>query len=777
VRQADLAAIEDALEGIDEAEERDFGEWRHAVRLRPRRVAREAMRRSTAAEDVASRHAACSESFSRVLVLLVLEQPSDEGGARVAFLDVRVVVLVRRGLRQEHATFDVSQSRRHEQVLGREIELHELHDRQVFEVLLGDEADGNIEDVELMLLTKVEQKVEGSLEMRKLDGPLAAARIEGLIVGQDGPATLRKRRPRRYHGGVSGVSSEGESRAPDPYIGHEIVGPIEIRQLIGIGAMGRVYRGFQKGIDRDVAVKILHRELSANAAVVARFHREAKVASLLAHPNVVHVLLTGQLADGAMYIVMEYLDGMSLQSALAATGGTMALPRALHIALGLCEAAGEAHAQGIVHRDLKPENVMLVKRADDPDFVKVLDFGIARINWGDPSMSTAAGLIFGTARYISPEGARGEEVGPPGDVYSIATMFYQMLAGRTPFDAAHAVALLVHQIHDSPAPLKTVARASEVPEPIASALMRNLAKRPEDRAANAREFARELVEAAVASGLIAHEILARPGMGSGERIPIRTEIAEPSADPGVDQRRSSPSGVDATMSEHGQPRRTPVTPGTPVSAGNPRQPLLRGQVALTVLGCFLIGGAIMAGVAARTDLFGASHARAPQLEALISRANDALLHQRWDQPKGDNVRDITDDGLLRWPNTPQILRIRTLACADVSKAARARRDDGKLGEALHLATLANQLDPSDDLAQKLVSDLESQAMAVPLDGVPPLASAPTSAVRPTLDGSTRRPSAAAAHAVDAGAAEQRPTKPLPSSSSGEPEPAPSAKWL
>jgi hypothetical protein len=207
-------------------------------------------------------------------------------------------------------------------------------------------------------------------------------------------------------------------------------------------------------------------------------------------------------------------------------------------------------------------------------------------------------------------------------------------------------------------------------------------------------------------------------------------------------------------------------------------PLLRGQVALTVLGCFLIGGAIMAGVAAGTDIFGASHARAPRLEALIVRANDALVHQRWDQPKGDNVRDITDEGLLRWPNTPQLLRIRTLACADVSKAARARRDDGKLGEALHLATLANQLDPSDDLAQKLVSDLESQAMAVPLEGVPPLASAPTSAVRQTLDGSTRRPAAAAAHAVDAGAAEpQRPTKPLPSPSSGEPEPAPSAKWL
>ena len=207
---------------------------------------------------------------------------------------------------------------------------------------------------------------------------------------------------------------------------------------------------------------MLHRELSSNKALVARFDREAKVASRLAHPNVVHVLLVGQLPDGAMYIVMEYLDGLSLQSALAGELGAMPLPRALHIALQLCDAAGEGHAQGIVHRDLKPENVMLVRRADDPDFVKVLDFGIARVHWGDQSMATAAGLIFGTARYISPEGAQGEQVGPPGDVYAIATMLYQMLSGATPFHAEQAVAVLVQQIHDAPPPLKGIERAAYV---------------------------------------------------------------------------------------------------------------------------------------------------------------------------------------------------------------------------------------------------------------------------------------------------------------------------
>jgi eukaryotic-like serine/threonine-protein kinase len=316
--------------------------------------------------------------------------------------------------------------------------------------------------------------------------------------------------------------------ATDPYLGKEILGHIEIRQLVGIGAMGRVYRAFQRGIDRDLAVKILHRELSSNEALVARFDREAKVASRLAHPNVVHVLLVGQLPDGAMYIVMEYLDGLSLQSALAAVDGAMPLPRALHVALQLCDAAGEGHAQGIVHRDLKPENVMLVRRADDPDFVKVLDFGIARVHWGEQSMATAAGLIFGTARYISPEGAQGEQVGPPGDVYSIATMLYQMLAGRAPFEADQAVALLVQQIHDPPKPLRSIARAAYVPEPIATVIMKNLAKAPRDRSPDARAFGRALLEAAVSSGLSAQEVLARPSLLGGPRGSHPSAVQMPS---------------------------------------------------------------------------------------------------------------------------------------------------------------------------------------------------------------------------------------------------------
>ena len=317
----------------------------------------------------------------------------------------------------------------------------------------------------------------------------------------------------------SARTSSGVTSERDPYLGIQIPGQIRVDHLIGIGSMGRVYRAFQGGIDRHVAMKILHRELSANHELVTRFHREAKVASRLVHPNVVQVLMTGALpmtsdpcCGGELYLVMEYLDGISLLSALAGASDAqhaLPLPRALHIALQICDAVGEAHAQGIVHRDLKPENVMLVRRGDDPNYVKVLDFGIARLNWADRGTATQAGLIFGTAKYISPEGAEGLPVEPAADVYSIATVLYQMLAGRTPFEGDSPVALLVQHTHAPPTDLRSIARASYVPVPLATVVMRNLAKSPGARAPSARAFGRDLIAAARASGLYPEEFASR----------------------------------------------------------------------------------------------------------------------------------------------------------------------------------------------------------------------------------------------------------------------------
>lgn len=314
------------------------------------------------------------------------------------------------------------------------------------------------------------------------------------------------------------------SGAPDPYIGIKLLGQIEIKKLAGVGSMARVYRAFQHGVEREVAVKILHRELSSNPEIVERFHREARVASKVSHPNVVQVLLTAQLpADnaqvgGELVLVMEYLDGMSLLSALRASGGALALPRALHIALQICDAVGDAHALGVVHRDLKPENVMLVRRGEDPDFVKVLDFGLARLSTRDASYATRAGAIFGSPRYISPEGAQGLPVGPSADVYAIATLLYQCLAGRTPFEADSAVGFLLAHANEPAPRLTSHERSSYVPNPIADLLDQALAKRPEDRPADARQLGRELLDAARRSGLSGEALLGGPssfGRGAG----------------------------------------------------------------------------------------------------------------------------------------------------------------------------------------------------------------------------------------------------------------------
>jgi serine/threonine-protein kinase len=155
---------------------------------------------------------------------------------------------------------------------------------------------------------------------------------------------------------------------------------------------------------------------------------------------------------------------------------------------------------------------MLVRRGEVEDFVKVLDFGIARLNWGDKSMATQAGLIFGTAKYISPEGAEGVAVGPPADVYSIATILYQCLAGRTPFESDSHVSLLMHHAHTPPPPLTSIQRASYVPAPLEAVIMKNLSKKPGDRAADARALGREIIAAVRESGLSPEEIVARPSL-------------------------------------------------------------------------------------------------------------------------------------------------------------------------------------------------------------------------------------------------------------------------
>jgi tRNA A-37 threonylcarbamoyl transferase component Bud32 len=504
---------------------------------------------------------------------------------------------------------------------------------------------------------------------------------------------LRRTCPRcgeTFEGSAAFCPSDGSALVAtsdgDPYIGTIVHADIEIRSLAGAGAMGKVYRAYQRGIDRDVAVKILHRELSGNTSLVQRFHREAKIASRLQHPHVVEMYLAGQLPDGALFIVMEYLDGVSLATAIAEA---MPVPRAISIALQLCDAVGAGHARGIVHRDLKPENIMLVDRADTQDWVKVLDFGIAKVSLGDQSMETAAGHIFGTARYISPEGAQGAVVGPPGDVYSIAVILYQLLSNRTPFDADQPVGLLVKHIHDTPPPLRSWPSAASVPEPIARVIMDTLAKDPAARAPNARALGAAIAAAAREANVSVSDVgvFARMSL-----LDAGSKARTIGLDPTIDDAAAMPAPRVATLEV---PVR--IEPRVPDSRRSGR------RVPWIALLTFLLGAALsvlaMQAYQQRADTTYAAH---------VKRAHRALAQGHYVDPPGENVRDLTRGGLERWPDDGELGKIRSDAAHELVTRAMAARSAGDVTGARDLAKTAQELDPSDGTAKLLVDQYDDE---------------------------------------------------------------------
>jgi len=534
---------------------------------------------------------------------------------------------------------------------------------------------------------------------------------------------------------------EAEELPPDsdPYIGTVISGDIELRAVAGAGAMGRVYRAHQKGIERDVAVKILHRELSGNTQLVQRFHREAKIASKLQHPHVVEVYLAGQLPDRALYIVMEYLDGMSLAAAMAAAGGAMPIERALTIALQICDAVGEGHARGIVHRDLKPENVMLVRRAEASDWVKVLDFGIAKVSIGEQSMETAAGLIFGTARYISPEGAQGTTVGPQGDVYSLAVMVYQMLSGHTPFDAEQPVGLLIKHIHETPPALTSWPAAAAVPAPVAQVIMDNLAKDPTRRASSARAFASALAAAAREANVSFSDVgvVARMSMvdlGVARPKPtIEPTLDDAAAQLGFSVAPAIPAGSLAPTPSNPENDRT--QPSNPPSAGAaPAAPAARVIVepapadasasarvsaaarsaepsqrpepkrSFTVIILAFLLGVALTGLAFQT----LSNRKDAAIDAHVARARLALTQGHYTTPPGDNVRDLVASGLARWPDEVRLVQVKSDAAHELVTRAMAARSSGDVGQARDLAKSALEFDPTDHAAKILLDQYDDE---------------------------------------------------------------------
>jgi eukaryotic-like serine/threonine-protein kinase len=292
----------------------------------------------------------------------------------------------------------------------------------------------------------------------------------------------------------------GEVALPaDPLIGRVLGERYRLLARIGEGGMGTVYRAEHVVLRRRMAVKVLRRHLCDDEDLVRRFQGEAIAASQIGQENIVEVLDFGRTAEGAFYFVMEELEGESLAALLAASG-SLPLERAALVLAQVCRALAAAHAHGIVHRDLKPDNVIVVRREDGTDFVKVVDFGISK-HGGDRARPrvTRAGMIIGTPEYMAPEQGAAATVDHRADIYAFGVLAYELVTGTLPFHGETAIAtLLAHQTKPVEPPAR---RRPGLPPAFEAIILRALEKRPDARQQSMAEVAAELTRVLVAFGL------------------------------------------------------------------------------------------------------------------------------------------------------------------------------------------------------------------------------------------------------------------------------------
>lgn len=308
-----------------------------------------------------------------------------------------------------------------------------------------------------------------------------------------------------------------------------------LRDSLGHGGMGRVYRASDELLGRDVALKLLKPQHADNEQFVERFRRESKNVAALSHPNIVSIFDAGEDADGSPYMAMEYIGGGTLADRIEKKGPLDSL-EAAGIALQVACALEEAHERGVIHRDIKPHNIFMLEEATSssatsaagfggiaPGGVKVGDFGIARA--AAETAMTETSLILGTIRYLSPEQATGEAVGPESDLYSLGVVLYEMITGEVPFDAENPIAIAMKHISEPP-PLPREKNPG-VSEGIQAVTLKLLSKAPEDRYPSALELVEDLERVARGlppAGIVAEEkteILKRPPSSEPSRRPAR----------------------------------------------------------------------------------------------------------------------------------------------------------------------------------------------------------------------------------------------------------------
>ncbi len=295
------------------------------------------------------------------------------------------------------------------------------------------------------------------------------------------------------------ASETGQKQAsgPDPLIGRLINDRFKISALIARGGMGKVYKAEQAPLGRQCALKVLNPNYSGehDPEFHKRFFLEASISAKLTHPNTVTIFDYGRTDDNIYYMAMELLEGRTLHRALREEG-PFTEERATHIARQICRSLREAHSLGVIHRDLKPANVYLIEHGDETDFVKVLDFGLAKVTEREMRpgsiILTQEGMVFGTPEFMSPEQAQGKTLDARSDIYSLAVILYEVLTGKLPFDAKSPMEFIQLHVQKEPIPLSQRVPGKTFPPELDAAMAKALRKEKEDRQESAAEFAADL---------------------------------------------------------------------------------------------------------------------------------------------------------------------------------------------------------------------------------------------------------------------------------------------
>jgi serine/threonine protein kinase/TolA-binding protein len=334
---------------------------------------------------------------------------------------------------------------------------------------------------------------------------------------QDDPSDRRQAPDRRslptkpvgadHSARAAALALHDDDEAEPDLIGAEIDGRYRVIELIGEGGMGKVYLAEHVEIGKRVALKVLHPSYSRMPDLVERFRREARAASKIGHPNIVDVTDSGTTADGSVYFVMEYLEGVELGSVIEREGA-LDVARALKITGQICRALSAAHREGIIHRDLKPENIFLITRDGTADVVKVLDFGIAKTTEAEAARErrlTSPGMAMGTPEYMSPEQAAGRPADARCDVYALGAIMYEMVTGIPPYSGDNFMEILTKKATQDPPPPHVV--RSELAPAVSELVTASMARSPGDRPQTMEALEYELNKCLAGRGVAVAQIL------------------------------------------------------------------------------------------------------------------------------------------------------------------------------------------------------------------------------------------------------------------------------